>query len=110
MIRIGITNSPWRPPNSEMPRVGCTAAANLRGGAWNNNAQNLRAANRNHNAPDNRNNNIGFRLARTPKWSARLVECSVRGHVPLRRRGVYMGGPGVGWFSADPRARFCIAF
>ncbi len=34
----------------------------LRGGGWNNNARNCRAANRNNNTPDNRNNNIGFRL------------------------------------------------
>ena len=40
-----------------MPRV-------LRGGSWNNNATNLRAAYRNRNEPDNRNNNIGFRVAR----------------------------------------------
>lgn len=32
------------------------------GGAWNNNADNLRCAIRNRNHPDNRNNNIGFRL------------------------------------------------
>ena len=36
----------------------------LRGGAWNNNEDNLRTANRNRNEPENRNNNIGFRLAR----------------------------------------------
>ena len=36
----------------------------LRGGSWNNNAMNLRAANRNDNHPDNRNNNIGFRVCR----------------------------------------------
>jgi len=36
----------------------------LRGGAWNNNPMNCRAANRNDNAPDNRNNNIGFRVCR----------------------------------------------
>lgn len=35
----------------------------LRGGAWNNNARRARSANRNRNEPDNRNNNIGFRLA-----------------------------------------------
>jgi hypothetical protein len=35
----------------------------IRGGSWNNNAQNCRSAIRNHNAPDNRNNNLGFRLA-----------------------------------------------
>ncbi|GHV22420.1 hypothetical protein FACS189494_09230 [Spirochaetia bacterium] len=36
----------------------------LRGGSWNNNAQNLRSANRNNNTPSNRNNNIGFRVVR----------------------------------------------
>ncbi|WP_139218574.1 SUMF1/EgtB/PvdO family nonheme iron enzyme [Nitrosomonas aestuarii] len=35
----------------------------LRGGSWNNNARNVRSANRNRNEPDNRNNHIGFRLA-----------------------------------------------
>ncbi|MBU1896167.1 SUMF1/EgtB/PvdO family nonheme iron enzyme [Myxococcota bacterium] len=35
-----------------------------RGGGWNNNASNLRAANRNRNDPSNRNNDLGFRLAR----------------------------------------------
>ncbi|MFQ5632426.1 MAG: formylglycine-generating enzyme family protein [bacterium] len=39
----------------------------LRGGAWNNNAQNCRSANRNHNDPGNRNNNIGFRLVFVPQ-------------------------------------------
>jgi formylglycine-generating enzyme required for sulfatase activity len=34
----------------------------LRGGAFNNNARNLRCAYRNNNDPDNRNNNIGFRV------------------------------------------------
>jgi hypothetical protein len=33
----------------------------LRGGSWNNNANNVRAAYRNNNHPDNRNNN-GFRV------------------------------------------------
>ena len=37
----------------------------IRGGSWNNNPANLRSANRNRNTPTNRNNNIGFRLART---------------------------------------------
>ncbi len=36
----------------------------LRGGSWNNNDRNVRTTNRNRNNPDNRNNNIGFRLAR----------------------------------------------
>jgi hypothetical protein len=34
----------------------------IRGGSWNNNAHNCRSANRNNNWPNNRNNNIGFRL------------------------------------------------
>ncbi|MBO0756737.1 MAG: SUMF1/EgtB/PvdO family nonheme iron enzyme, partial [Bradyrhizobiaceae bacterium] len=38
----------------------------LRGGSWNNNnPDNLRSANRNRNQPDNRNNNISFRVAST---------------------------------------------
>ena len=36
----------------------------LRGGSFNNDTRNLRAANRNRNEPDNRNNNIGFRCVR----------------------------------------------
>lgn len=44
----------------------------LRGGGWNSNPHNTRAANRNRNPADNRNNNLGFRLARTPK--ARTVQ------------------------------------
>ncbi|MBM4281153.1 MAG: hypothetical protein FJ137_10470 [Deltaproteobacteria bacterium] len=35
-----------------------------RGGSWNNDARNTRAANRNANEPENRNDNLGFRLAR----------------------------------------------
>jgi len=35
----------------------------IRGGSWNNDGNNLRAANRNNNTPSNRNNNIGFRCA-----------------------------------------------
>jgi len=34
----------------------------VRGGSWINNPRNLRCANRNRNDPDNRNNNLGFRL------------------------------------------------
>ncbi|MBD3184971.1 hypothetical protein GF312_21995 [Candidatus Poribacteria bacterium] len=33
----------------------------MRGGGWNNNANNLRVANRNNNNPTNTNNNNGFR-------------------------------------------------
>jgi len=43
----------------------------LRGGSWNNNdPDNLLAAYRNNNTPDNRDNNVGFRCV--------LVDASVR--------------------------------
>lgn len=34
-----------------------------RGGSWNNSAENCTVSYRNNNSPDNRNNNIGFRVA-----------------------------------------------
>jgi formylglycine-generating enzyme required for sulfatase activity len=34
----------------------------IRGGSWNNDPQNCRTAYRNNNRPDNRDNNLGFRL------------------------------------------------
>ena len=34
----------------------------VRGGSWRNNQDNARAAYRNHNNPDNRNDNNGFRV------------------------------------------------
>lgn len=37
----------------------------LRGGSWNNNATNCRAAYRNNNDPSNTNNNYGLRAAST---------------------------------------------
>jgi hypothetical protein len=37
----------------------------VRGGSWKNEPQNLRAAIHNGNQPDNRNNNLGFRVAST---------------------------------------------
>jgi formylglycine-generating enzyme required for sulfatase activity len=39
----------------------------LRGGSWNNNAQNCRSAYRNNDNPGNRNNNVGFRLVFVPQ-------------------------------------------
>jgi len=39
----------------------------LRGGAWNNNANNLRCSKRNNNNPNNTNNNNGFRFVNTIK-------------------------------------------
>ncbi|MFT5200459.1 MAG: hypothetical protein ACI87O_003138 [Planctomycetota bacterium] len=39
-----------------------------RGGSWNTNGRNCRAANRNRNTPSNRNNNLGFRLVSTARF------------------------------------------
>ncbi|MDR3638328.1 MAG: SUMF1/EgtB/PvdO family nonheme iron enzyme [Isosphaeraceae bacterium] len=43
--------------------VEASAQRVIRGGSWNNDAQNVRAAYRNHNEPTNRNHNLGFRCA-----------------------------------------------
>ena len=45
----------------------------LRGGAWNSNARNCRAAYRNDDHPDNANSNVGFRLARAHERAAELA-------------------------------------
>ncbi len=55
---------PFEPAASEPD--GPPVARVLRGGSWNNNPDNARAANRNRNATTNRNNNNGFRPASTP--------------------------------------------
>jgi formylglycine-generating enzyme required for sulfatase activity len=74
----------------------------MRGGSWNDNARNVRAAYRNHNDPANRNDNVGFRCARAHErvgGSAPEQVClhGVAGH---RRRspkpaaaGVLVGSP-----------------
>lgn len=50
-----------------------------RGGSWNNNADNCTAGYRNYNNPDNRNNNLGFRLV-----SPSIVIYCVSAHNPRR--------------------------
>ena len=54
----------------------------MRGGSWNNDAQNCRSAVRNNNAPGNRNNNVGFRLSSSRQRS--VAVCS-RMHRPHQR-------------------------
>jgi len=44
-----------------------------RGGSWNNDAANCRAANRDNNEPGNRNNNLGFRPAPAPPAPDRMI-------------------------------------
>ncbi|MEO1699963.1 MAG: SUMF1/EgtB/PvdO family nonheme iron enzyme [Planctomycetota bacterium] len=41
----------------------------IRGGSWNDHPQNVRAAYRNANHPGNRNDDLGFRLARAQAWT-----------------------------------------
>lgn len=64
----------------------------LRGGSWNNNPDNVRASTRNDNHPDNRNNNIGFRVLCSSHigiFSARCPDCygTVRNASRLRLAG-----------------------
>ena len=58
----------------------------LRGGSWNNNAQNVRSAYRNHNEPGNRNNNIGFRCAQAQDRAGWLGFEQTRVQSAVRRR------------------------
>ncbi|NTW69675.1 MAG: SUMF1/EgtB/PvdO family nonheme iron enzyme [Chlorobiaceae bacterium] len=44
----------------------------MRGGSWNNKPENLRCSVRNNNNPDNRNNNIGFRVLTSAKLVRKL--------------------------------------
>ena len=53
------------PSNGSANETGSCSSRVLRGGGWDNNPQNLRSANRNGNAPANRNYSLGFRVART---------------------------------------------
>ena len=46
----------------------------IRGGSWRNNARNCRSAYRNRNDPENRNNNLGFRLARSSADKVKLCQ------------------------------------
>ena len=72
----------------------------IRGGNFNNNNQNARAANRNNNEPTNRNNNLGFRLARPPLWRAL---CFAGGASDFRvRAGSIHGCAGRALGSPDP--------
>jgi len=45
----------------------------VRGGSWNNTQVNARLGYRNNNDPDNRNNDLGFRVCRASHISTRLL-------------------------------------
>lgn len=66
--RAGGQDSAGIRPMRTIPRRshGAFGKRSLRGGSWNNNnPSNARAPNRNRNSPMNRNNNVGFRCAKT---------------------------------------------
>ena len=54
----------------------------LRGGTWNNNADNCRVANRNNNSPGNTNNNIGFRPVRSSEETPQRAQDSDPAAIP----------------------------
>ena len=58
----------------------------IRGGSWNNDPRNCRPANRNRNTPENRNNNLGFRVAAAlpARWIPRRTGPAAR--LPRSRR------------------------
>jgi retron-type reverse transcriptase len=66
-------------PALETPEA-WTAPRVVRGGSWNNNSENLRSANRNRTTPDNRNNNLGFRVSSTLFAGAGAVTAAPGAH------------------------------
>lgn len=87
----------------------------LRGGSWNNNGRDLRCANRNRNEPDNRNDNIGFRLALAHTcWMAgidqtlAICECVVFAFTIKTKAQSALVGDCCSIFS--PNARSVVAF
>ena len=71
----------------------------MRGGAFNNNARNLRSANRNRNQPTNHNNNIGFRLVVSTFFMRRKCPSGQRALAGRgeERRGLFLAEPAA-WF------------
>ena len=91
---------PTRPIYPEPGRV----AQLLRGGSWNNNPRNCRSAYRNHNQPDNANNNVGFRVVCLPQHPPSLerLEGIPAGMQEGSRPAPVIGDPGK---PGLPRAR-----
>jgi hypothetical protein len=72
-----------------------------RGGSWNSNARNVRAAYRNANDPGNRNDNLGFRLAREQERAGRPAPDPTGAASGPLGVGETQAGPGVGVAAAD---------
>ncbi|MCG6943541.1 MAG: SUMF1/EgtB/PvdO family nonheme iron enzyme [Thiohalocapsa sp.] len=82
----------------------------IRGGSWNDNAQNCRSAYRNTRQPDNRNNNLGFRCARAHDCARRRgPEQTVARRPPRQAVGEQSGSPpGALRVVAKPKAPRCV--
>jgi len=72
-LRHAIFRGGWYDPAHTPDAWTAPCSRVVRGGAWNNNPRNLRSAQRNRNTTDNRNNNIGFRLASTLSAGAEAI-------------------------------------
>ncbi|MGO8953896.1 MAG: SUMF1/EgtB/PvdO family nonheme iron enzyme, partial [Rhodomicrobium sp.] len=72
-VRSAPTPKAWTAP--------CRRVA--RGGSWNNTPENARSASRNRNTPDNRNNNIGFRVGSTLSARAGATKVSPGEHLSV---------------------------
>ena len=80
------------------------ASNRVKRGGWNSEPRNARSANRNRNVPENRNNNLGFRLARAQRtwWIPRRTEpAAFPSRGPARRAKCIPGPPG----ACSPRER-----
>lgn len=84
----------------------------IRGGSWNSNARNVRAANRNANDPANRNDNLGFRVARAHEQVGRSAPDQTSAASGSSGVGETQMGPGVEVAAADapsnPRRRLAF--
>jgi len=67
----------------------------LRGGSFNNNATNVRCANRNRNNPDNRNNNVGFRVVLPHGFLLEELAKGLTIRSPAQECRVYWAGYGL---------------
>jgi hypothetical protein len=64
----------------------------LRGGSYNNESRNVRCAVRNRNNPNNRNNNIGFRVVVATFFDRPEVRCAFTGSPPRRKMAGHAPG------------------
>jgi hypothetical protein len=75
----------------------------LRGGAFNNNERNVRCAYRNRNEPDERNNNVGFRVVVAHDFPRSVPELPGGFTEASRPRREKRRGPSLAELSCPPR-------